>query len=177
MTTLKHSQQIDWLETELQSMLSVVDSHAKTSAPLANEQESKGIAPASGAKCSELLVRRDRLGFLLRMSVRSEQAALTGCSMPWKNVGTPAGREWWVQAMPERPINVGVHLSWLPTLATSQAYKPIRGKCDSETNGTHGTMTVAAIGSEFPETIGQYVNPQWWEWFMGFPIGWTEVEP
>src|SRR5574341_1378333 len=25
--------------------------------------------------------------------------------------------------------------------------------------------------------IGGQVNPRWKEWFMGFPIGWTEIEP
>jgi hypothetical protein len=27
-----------------------------------------------------------------------------------------------------------------------------------------------------PELLGQEMNPEWIEWLMGFPIGWTELE-
>lgn len=26
-------------------------------------------------------------------------------------------------------------------------------------------------------TDGAVLNPQWWEWMMGFPAGWTDLEP
>ena len=32
------------------------------------------------------------------------------------------------------------------------------------------------IATRHPELIGQALNPQWVEWLMGFPIGWTDLE-
>ena len=32
------------------------------------------------------------------------------------------------------------------------------------------------IATRYPELIGQAVNPEWVEWLMGFPIGWTDLE-
>jgi hypothetical protein len=32
-------------------------------------------------------------------------------------------------------------------------------------------------GEQLPNSIGGPLNPDWCEWFMGFPIGWTESKP
>jgi hypothetical protein len=32
-------------------------------------------------------------------------------------------------------------------------------------------------GRPLSETVGGPVNPTWAEWLMGFPAGWTDVEP
>ena len=31
------------------------------------------------------------------------------------------------------------------------------------------------LATRYPELIGQAINPQWVEWLMGFPIGWTDL--
>ena len=33
-----------------------------------------------------------------------------------------------------------------------------------------------AIAAADPAAIGQKVNPEWVEWLMGFPLGWTDLE-
>jgi hypothetical protein len=33
------------------------------------------------------------------------------------------------------------------------------------------------VAVRHPELRGQPINLQWLEWLMGFPVGWTEVEP
>jgi hypothetical protein len=62
----------------------------------------------------------------------------------------------------------------LPTPAASQGHKKVRPLAPSEGNGTHGTMLVGAVGDQDPSTIGSYLNPNWVEALMGFPVGWTE---
>lgn len=32
-------------------------------------------------------------------------------------------------------------------------------------------------GLSLPEVLGGPTNPEWIEWVMGFPTGWTDVEP
>lgn len=32
-----------------------------------------------------------------------------------------------------------------------------------------------SLGILFPERIGQYINPKFAEWMMGFPIGWGDI--
>lgn len=67
--------------------------------------------------------------------------------------------------------------SFWPTPAKSQIHKKIRALAPSEKKGTHGIMTVGAMGSRYPETIGGYLNPKWVEWLMGYSAGWTGLEP
>lgn len=64
-----------------------------------------------------------------------------------------------------------------PTPTASQDWKPVRKLAPSEANGSHGTMLVGAVGDMNPELIGGQLNPQWVEWLMGFPIGWTDLKP
>ena len=67
----------------------------------------------------------------------------------------------------------GIVCGLLPTPRTSQDYKPIRREIPSEMKGAHGRSLVAAIGKLYPNLIGQYLDPQYLDWLMGFPIGWS----
>src|SRR5690606_1781812 len=60
----------------------------------------------------------------------------------------------------------------LPTPTTSQNHKPIRALAPSEANGTHGVILPGGLGHKYPDLIGKYINPEYLEWMMGFPIGW-----
>jgi hypothetical protein len=71
----------------------------------------------------------------------------------------------------------GAILRMLPTPTASQNHKPVRALAPSEANGTHGTMLVGAVGDMSPELVGGQLNPQWVEWLMGFPTGWTDLKP
>lgn len=62
-----------------------------------------------------------------------------------------------------------------PTPSTSQIYKKVRNPSPSERKGEHGQNIVGVIGKKQPNLIGQYVNPNWADWLMGFPIGWTDI--
>ncbi len=63
----------------------------------------------------------------------------------------------------------------LPSPRASQDFKPIRKQTPQEHCGKHGNTLASGIGTVCPELIGQYINPRFSEWLMGFPEGWTDV--
>ena len=64
----------------------------------------------------------------------------------------------------------------LATPTTSQSHKPIRALAPSEASGTHGIQIPGSIGQIAPSLIGKKINPQFLEWMMGYPMGWTEIK-
>lgn len=67
-------------------------------------------------------------------------------------------------------------LSLLATPTASQSYKKIRPLAPSEASGKHDKVLPGSIGEHFPSYIGQYPNPEFVEWMMGFPENWTKVD-
>jgi hypothetical protein len=59
----------------------------------------------------------------------------------------------------------------LPTL-TARDHKS--DSCSPEFRAKRDAMT---MGKTLPWTMGGLLNPRWCEGFMGFPVGWTELEP
>ena len=47
----------------------------------------------------------------------------------------------------------------------------------SKTQMTLTTAVLAPNGERLPETRGGSLNPTWVEWLMGWPLGWTALEP
>jgi len=64
---------------------------AKTSRSLASKGDCRGSAPASGSRCSELLVSLDPLTSLLKTCVERCVSRLTLCTPVWKEKGTRSG--------------------------------------------------------------------------------------
>ena len=66
----------------------------------------------------------------------------------------------------------------LPTLRATDGERGGRGDLLAVVNGRPNkhcrlpTLTVTE-----PEQLGGTLNPDWCEWFMGWPIGWTASEP
>ena len=132
-------------------------------------------AADSGQKCFGLSAKPGLFGLWLRTSVTCGLAARTGFSLTWNRLATPAGRSWWVLTKRERRTSGSGSGLW-PTPASSQTYKPVRPLAPSEANGTHGIMLVGAVGAASPDLIGTYLNPEWLEFLMGYPIGWTDLK-
>jgi hypothetical protein len=57
----------------------------------------------------------------------------------------------------------------LPTLA-ARDYRSPNAKSYAERGG-------GKKGEQLPNAVGGPLNPEWCEWFMGFPIGWTASRP
>lgn len=51
----------------------------------------------------------------------------------------------------------------LPTLTTRDEKGP-------------GPASKSKGGKDLPSTLGGHLNPEWCRWFMGFPVGWLDVE-
>lgn len=62
-------------------------------------------------------------------------------------------------------------LKMLPTL-TARDFKS-----DSRTPEYRARRDAMTMGKTLPWTLGGLLNPRWCEVFMGYPIGWTELEP
>ena len=148
---------------------------ARTSVLTAMEPASMENAPDYGLKWRESSVRYDLNSSAWKILHDSEEKVL-----PWSSVTLP---KWGMAAngfvfqhpTAERPMKETGCGLW-PTAKAS-----IRGDCPSErlrrTPDLPSAIKMRPLpdGSE-PRQDGQ-LNPQWVEWFMGWPIGWTELKP
>ena len=92
----------------------------------------------------------------------------------WKRKATKSGRSVYRLTLSRRHMrDTGFLL--LASPRASQDFKPIRKQTPTEHNGNHGQALCSSLGIIYPERIGQYINPQYVEWMMGFPIGWTDI--
>jgi len=62
-----------------------------------------------------------------------------------------------------RPFNEVMRRALLPTL---------RNRTGGKANTHRGQRNATT-----DDLLGGFVNPNWKDWFMGFPIGWTAIEP
>lgn len=150
-------------------------SRARTSAQMVMVPASMGAAPDCGQKWRELSVKYD-----LNSSAWKIHHDLEEKGLPWSSVTLPK----WGMAVngfvfqhptAERPMKETGCGLWPTAKAT------IRGDCPSErlrrTPDLPSAIKMRPLhdGSEPPQD-GQ-LNPEWVEWFMGWPIGWTELKP
>ena len=111
---------------------------------------------------------------LPRMCLAYYLPYMTPFAPTWKKQITKSGRSAYRLTLSARTMrDIGYLL--LPSTRASQDYKPIRKQTPQEHCGKHGNTLVAGIGIICPERIGQYINPRFAEWLMGFPEGWTDV--
>ncbi|KKL05680.1 hypothetical protein LCGC14_2603620, partial [marine sediment metagenome] len=68
-----------------------------------------------------------------------------------------------------------------PTLTTAVKMLPTPTARDYRSPGTPERLARAkqesSRGQPLTETVGGQLNPTWVEWLMGFPLGWTALEP
>lgn len=92
----------------------------------------------------------------------------------WKRKATKSGRTVYRLVLSERTMK-DTGFVFLASPRASQDYKPIRKQTPQESSGKHGQVLCGSLGIICPERIGQYINPQFAEWMMGFPIGWGDI--
>lgn len=181
-------------------MLSAEDSLARTSPVLAKGQASPAPAPAYGARCTVSYAKYDRgtcswrihpclfaedsplysgtwpkLGMMLRgvcwelpTSVLPTNATESGFSQKiWCGTPTAAMRPRSSRFKEGRTPNPAewAMMEMLPT-PTCQDAKNNGSKSQMERN----TPPLNAVA-------GGALNPEWVEWLMGWPIGWTDLRP
>ena len=110
----------------------------------------------------------------LRMCLGYYQRFMTPFAPTWKKRATKSGRYVYRLTL-SVPTMRGIGWLLLPSTRASQDFKPIRKQTPQEHSKKHGNTLAAGIGIICPELIGQYINPRFSEWLMGFPEGWTDV--
>lgn len=148
---------------------------ARTSAQMAAVPASKESGLASGLKWRELLVRYDLNSSAWKIRHDSEGKGLLWSSVTLPKWGMAASGSVFQHLTAERPMKETECGLWPTAKAT------IRGDCPSErlrrTPDLPSAIKMRPLpdGSE-PLQDGQ-LNPEWVEWFMGWPTGWTELKP
>lgn len=153
--------------------LSLGGSHASRTASLENglQKTTSGIC---GQNSSELSGNYGPNTLLVRMLMASYQQYMSPFAPTWKKRVTKSGRSVYRLALSERTMK-DTGFVFLASPRASQDFKPIRKQTPREHSGKHGQTMCSSLGIIFPERIGQYINPQFAEWMMGFPEGWTDV--
>ena len=177
---------------------SAVDSPAKTSASLGEASDSQESGPPSGGRCTGSFARWDPAS----SSWRTSQLLLTGGSMPfsdrWPTSGLMQNGVCFQRQPLELRINAEGSGSWLPTPAASMGGRNksptpnAKIRPSLETMARHNTWPTPTAsdstggwqraaskqgGANLREALGGPLNPTWVEWLMGWPIGWTDLEP
>lgn len=141
-----------------------------------------GLVPAlkesdldCGLKWRESLVRYDLSTSSWRTHHDSGEKALPWSSVTLPKWGMTVNGYVYQHPIAQRPIPETASGLW-PTVKST-----IRSDCPSE-RLRHAPDLVSVIkmrplpDGSMPQQDGQ-LNPEWVEWFMGWPIGWTELKP
>lgn len=160
-------------EELLMSFLAVF--HARTSAQMVMVPASMAAAQGCGQKWRESSVKYDLHSSAWKTLHDSEEKVLQWSSVTLPKWGMAVSGSVFQHLTAERPMKETGCGLWPTAKAT------IRGDCPSErlrrTPDLPSAIKMRPLpnGSE-PLQDGQ-LNPQWVEWFMGWPIGWTELKP
>jgi hypothetical protein len=171
-------------------------SPARTSALPEKATGSTGNAPASGRTWRGSFAKYDPASHSWKTAQLSLLADSDEFSQTWPRWGAMRDGESYLLPTPTRPTcanesgllptltvcgnynrkgasptsgdGLATALAKLPTLCARDYRSPGRSRLE-RTGGTHGEC--------LPQVIGGPLNPTWCEWFMGFPLGWTELQP
>lgn len=141
------------------------DSLARTLASPARATASTESAADCGPKWRGSLARYDHDSRSWRTAQHSLLGGSDEFSETWPRWGTTVGGELFLLPMPALPTAANESGSW-PTPIANDAQK--RG--------------AARVGAGLPGAVEQstaagMLNPTWVEWLMGWPLGWTDLQP
>lgn len=150
------------------STSSAAGSRAKTSALLGQGKASKALDLVSGANTQDWLASFDPDTSLWRTAQSCLVTGLETYSETWPRSGTMRSGNAYQRPSLVRPT-VEIASGLLPTPRKSRGYtNPTLGE-----NFGAGCLTTEMLGQS---VLGKRPLPQFVEWMMGFPIGWTELE-
>lgn len=177
-------------------------SHARTSAEREKELVSMVLVADFGQKCAGLLAKYDHYSSTWKTAQFSLLAGSDVFSETWPRWGSMRNGESFLRPIPALPICESVSGFWQTPVA-DDAIERKAGKWNSRgepklsaqvklcptptamnfTGGAAmckwgGAGARAKMKTMFtPEEINGQLNPQWVEWLMGWPIGWTDLRP
>jgi hypothetical protein len=190
MKMLEPSQQTFFDGMELPLMSSRAASRAKTLASLENSAAwGKAPDPASGPRLSDLLASYDRATSSWRTSqhcllaqAKNEADGLAEFSETWPSAGMMRNGKTYQRQPWALPIAESASGSWL----TPRASDTGKGENQATFLRRMGDRTAKCFGSLAAQVNAQVtsaggqagpLNPTWVEWLMGFPTGWTDLQP
>ena len=148
------------------------DTHANHSVSLGSEKAQKMTA-TSGRTSAKLLHPKDPLGAFSRMFMGTSHWDSTKCLLTWKPKATPQGRLLFQLAV-SMPTTKETESGLWPTPRASE-YKdsgPVGSKSHKHMKDRH---YLCAEVKDQQKPTGK-LNPEWVEWLMGYPEGWTELK-
>ena len=166
-----------------ESTSSPAATHANHSA-LPGSAEARKMTATSGRKCAELLHKQNPLGSFVKMFMVTSQWASTKCWLTWKAKGTPRNRLLF-QLAPKTHRTGGTEYGLLPTPTASDFLIPASAQLKKVAKNNRGERqskmgTSIAWCDTFLEEhrmTGGELSPKWIEVVMGYPIGWTDLNP
>lgn len=154
-----------------QSMLFAEDTHA-SHFRYPGSEEAQMMTATSGRKLLDCCERLNRAGPFLKMFTATLPWASTRCYLSWKKLVTPQKRLLFQLAPSDCGID-GIEYGLLPT-ARASIYKHRKWWIRER---SFPNLEELPMRPGYEHLAGEPINPQWLEWHMGFPIGWTEVKP
>lgn len=138
---------------------------ARTYHPPAQETASTAPGRVSGERQSGWWLKWDHEQY----SWKTRQfclwtAALDTFSGNWPNSGMMRNGECWARTMQEHPTNDTASGWW---------HTPVAG----DSHGAGPNQHVASLGRDVRRKHGGVVSPEFAEWIMGYPIGWSALQP
>lgn len=164
------------------------DSRASLSAS-PGSGEAKTTTAISGRKCSELFASCDPVGLLERMLLGSSGWHSTIFSFSWKRKDTKQGHSYF-QLMPLEHYTREIESPLWPTpvamdgkmesnadrvqmlLKGMTTFKSKKSKISASIQGLNNWVSARCAKQSGAIQIG-FANPEFVEWLMGYPIGWT----
>ena len=140
---------------------------------LQGSSAARRMTAISGRKCLELSESCGPLGLLEKMLLESLEWHSTMCFLTWKAKATPRGRLWFQLAASALHTNDTDTQSW-PT-PTAMDAAGLAGHLRKDATSTRSVLLSQKVKCLAGGGTGN-LNPEWVEWLMGFPAGWTALD-
>lgn len=157
-------------EPECTQLTSYQEASPASRFPWLESKRAKKMTVTSGQKCSELSESLRRVGWLVRTFLESCALPLPTLSKVWRVKAITPSCLILKLRLSERRTDASASHLW-PT-ATASDYKA--GTAKACANVPVNSHLGIAVHVNNPSNTGS-LNPDWVEWLMGYPIGWTEV--
>ena len=147
---------------------------AKTLVVRGKAQASKEKGLVCGKKWSGWFVKWDRVLCLWKTRQRSLLGGLESFSETWPKWGSMQSGECSERIKPDLTISEK-ECGYLPTLVSRDSRTISGAQHMKSWTGTEGLAEV--VGLKMKIRNGWRLDPTWCEWFMGWPMQWTELKP
>ena len=158
-----------------QLTLSVAGSRASL-IPSPGSNEARRMTVTSGRKCAVLLTNSSPLGSFVRMCLESSSLSSMACYLTWKPWATTRFRLGFrLVPWTRRSQESGYSLWPSPNRSDARRCKfslaVLAGEIEARHKRGVGMFFTEAVAADF----GGYPTPEFVEWLMGFPVGWTDL--